>query len=200
MGESLGVVLGGSVWEKLWKLKIPNKIKVFGWRACLDILPTRENLPRRRIIKDDRCGVCSLAKESGYHVLWECGLAQDIWASCPSRLQKGTSGHDDMLHLVEHMQHRLTDDELELFWVQSWLIWNQRNSMLHGGVIQDPGRMNQQVKDYLEEFREAQIHLAISDTIAPVQAWHPPSGLLYKMNFDTVVFANTNSTGFVAII
>ena len=63
---------------KLWKLKIPTKIKVFGWRACLDILPTRENLARRRINEDVGCGVCSLDTETGYHALWGCGLAQDI--------------------------------------------------------------------------------------------------------------------------
>ena len=28
------------VWERLWKLRIPNKIKVFAWRAGLNILPT----------------------------------------------------------------------------------------------------------------------------------------------------------------
>ena len=29
-GESSGEALGGPVWARLWKLKIPNKIKVFG--------------------------------------------------------------------------------------------------------------------------------------------------------------------------
>ena len=33
-------VVGGIVWKTLWKLKVPNKIKVFGWRACCNILPT----------------------------------------------------------------------------------------------------------------------------------------------------------------
>ena len=73
---------GSSVWSKLWKLHMPNKIKVFGWRVCLDILPTRVNLARWRIFEDDSCEVCSLAKETRYHALWECGLAQDIWAGC----------------------------------------------------------------------------------------------------------------------
>ena len=68
-GGSLGVVFGSLVWAKLWKLQIPNKIKLFGWRACLDILPTRVNLARRKILEDDKCEVCLLAKESGYHVL-----------------------------------------------------------------------------------------------------------------------------------
>ena len=35
---------GFQVWKKLWKLRVPNKIKVFGWRACHEILPTRVNL------------------------------------------------------------------------------------------------------------------------------------------------------------
>ena len=123
--RSLGEDFGSSVWSKLWKLHVPNKIKVFRWRVCLDILPTRVNLARRRIVEDDRCEVCSLAKETRFHALWECGLAQDIWAGCSRRLQKGVTTHEDMLQLVDLLQHHLDDDELELFWVQCWLIWNQ---------------------------------------------------------------------------
>ena len=32
------------VWSQLWKLRVPNKIKIFGWRACLNILPSKVNL------------------------------------------------------------------------------------------------------------------------------------------------------------
>ncbi|XP_065631571.1 uncharacterized protein LOC136068397 [Quercus suber] len=133
-------------------------------RACLDILPTRENLARRRIIEDDRCRVCSLAKELGYYVcgMWE---AQDIWVGCPSRLQKGTSGDDDMLHLVESMQRKLTNEELEQFWFQSWIIWNQRNCVLYGGIIQHTGRLNQRAKDYLGEFREHSFGVLATEVI-----------------------------------
>ena len=41
----------------------------------------------------------------------------------------------DMLQLVEDLMDRLTMDEFELFLVQCWIIWNQRNSILHGGTI-----------------------------------------------------------------
>ena len=34
------------VWTQLWKLRIPNKIKIFGWQACLNILPSKVNLAR----------------------------------------------------------------------------------------------------------------------------------------------------------
>lgn len=40
---SIGPV-GGQVWTTLWKTNVPNKIKMFSWRACQDILPTRANL------------------------------------------------------------------------------------------------------------------------------------------------------------
>ena len=156
MGESSREAMGNLIWAKLWKLKIPNKIRVFGWRACLDILPTWANFARRKILTDDRCGVCLQAKESGYHVLWECRLAQDVCAGCSRRLQKGLPGFDDMLQLVEHMQQYLMEEELEFFWVQCWFIWNQRNVVVHGGVIQEPGRLNLRANDYLEEFRVAQ--------------------------------------------
>ena len=66
-----------------------------------------------------------MAKESRYHALWEYGLAQDIWAGCSRRLQKGSSEHEDMLQLFDQLQRQLTNEELKLFWVQCWLIWNQ---------------------------------------------------------------------------
>lgn len=44
VGESSRRLEEGLIWQRLWKSKLPNKIKVFGWRACQDILPTKENL------------------------------------------------------------------------------------------------------------------------------------------------------------
>ncbi|XP_075634549.1 uncharacterized protein LOC142606997 [Castanea sativa] len=40
--ESSRGAVGREVWKSLWKLRVPNKIKVFGWRACRGILPTRD--------------------------------------------------------------------------------------------------------------------------------------------------------------
>ena len=85
MKSSKGVV-GGTVWRTLWNLKIPNKIKVFGWRACRNILPTRVNLAQRRVIQDNRCEVCKTEGETGIHALWNCGVARDVWPGCSVRV------------------------------------------------------------------------------------------------------------------
>ena len=79
------------VWPKLWKLHVPNKIKVFAWRAC-HILPTRDNLVRRKIVETDVCVLCSREAETGVHALWECAVAKDVWSNSIVRIQKCGQG------------------------------------------------------------------------------------------------------------
>lgn len=80
MEESSGVRNRGLIWPRLWKLNLPNKIKVFGCRACQEILPTKENLARRKITEDGICELCKQEAETVLHVLWGCGVARDVWA------------------------------------------------------------------------------------------------------------------------
>ena len=49
---------GQQVWKQLWKVRVLNKMKVFAWRACHEILPTRVNLAKRNIIRDNTCHCC----------------------------------------------------------------------------------------------------------------------------------------------
>ena len=54
----------------------------------------------------------------------------------------------------------------------------------------------------MQEFREAQNLLSVQATSGSVQSrvsWSPPSGLIYKLNFDTVVFEGISALGFRAI-
>ena len=37
------------VWKKLWKLQVPGKIKIFGWRALHGLIPGRAILANRHI-------------------------------------------------------------------------------------------------------------------------------------------------------
>ena len=58
----------------LWKMKVPSsKIKVFGWRDCHDILPTRVNLAKCKIISDNVCHCCKCVPENAVQAIWECG-------------------------------------------------------------------------------------------------------------------------------
>ena len=140
------------VWAALWKLRIPNKIKVFGWRACHDILPTRRNLKKKRVLADESCPFCGLFQESTIHVLWECTTAQDIWHGSVRALQKYGTGQPDFVALLEYLLHRIDKIEVELMLVQACLIWNQRNRVVHGGKFLEPGWLNKRAAELLEEF------------------------------------------------
>ena len=59
-GQNRGLIWAkGLIWTMLWKFWLPNKIKLFGWRACHNILPTKENLVWRRITQDSVCELCN---------------------------------------------------------------------------------------------------------------------------------------------
>ena len=192
--------MGREVWKTLWNLKLPNKIKVFGWRACYRILPTRVNLSKKWIIADNWCEACKTEPETEIHALWNCAVAQDIWASCSTRLQKCHVGLKDMMQLWEQLTVRLTIDEFELFLVQAWLIWNQRNALIHGIQLQEPGILNRRAEDYLAEFRLAHSRLVTSPPSSNLISWRPPPPNRFKLNFDAAMFKEVDASGFGAII
>ena len=37
-------------WTKIWRIQVPHKIRHFTWRACRDILPTKSNLLRWKVL------------------------------------------------------------------------------------------------------------------------------------------------------
>ena len=111
--ESSNGVIGGIVWKTLWKLKVPNKIKVFGWKASCNIPPIRVNLVQRRIIQDNRCEVCKIEAETRIHALCNYGVARDEWAGCLACLQKCVGDQADMLQLIEELIVHSSPNQLE---------------------------------------------------------------------------------------
>ncbi|XP_041011418.1 uncharacterized protein LOC121255205 [Juglans microcarpa x Juglans regia] len=56
-----------SLWKALWKMAMPNKIKIFDWRACKDGLPTKENLMKKQVVTEGHCDFCSHPREDLNH-------------------------------------------------------------------------------------------------------------------------------------
>ena len=126
---------------------------MFGRRASNDILPTKLNLSKRRIIDDAMCPICLRFPESTIHALWECDVARDVWVGSLKILQKGGSGMANMVQLMEYLLVRFESLDMEVVLVQAWLIWNQRNRVVHGGKFHDSSWLNNRAREFLEEFR-----------------------------------------------
>lgn len=50
--ESSSVEGQKKLWQALWKMPVPNKIKVLAWRACRDCLPSKDNLIKKNVVID----------------------------------------------------------------------------------------------------------------------------------------------------
>ncbi|KAK1563015.1 hypothetical protein Q3G72_020842 [Acer saccharum] len=70
-------------WKKLWCLQLPNKIKIFCWKACRNILPAKALLHKRGIIDSDVCPLCTEGPETVDHALWGCKNVKPEWSQCP---------------------------------------------------------------------------------------------------------------------
>lgn len=70
-----------SAMEKVWKMEVPYKIKVFGWRCFINRLPTRDLLVSRGInsISTINCMYCGINPESSLHSLLECCSSVLVW-------------------------------------------------------------------------------------------------------------------------
>ena len=78
--ESSSSAEGQQISKVLWGLKIPSKLKVFRWRAFHEILPTRVNLAKQKILEDVICHCYKRFAKTTLHAVWDCGATQDVWA------------------------------------------------------------------------------------------------------------------------
>ncbi|XP_030924761.1 uncharacterized protein LOC115951750 [Quercus lobata] len=159
----------------------------------------------RQIMRDGDVAESSSGPR-GQHVwakLWNLHVPtkiKDVWAGSQVRLQKHTRDQGDTLQLFESLLERLPVTEFELFLVQAWLIWNQRNTIVYGGKLKDPNWLNKRAVEFLQEFQQAQDKLDIPATQPSVTVWQPPPTSVFKLNFDAAVFAELKCSGFGAII
>lgn len=61
-----------SIWDIIWKAKIPEKVKIFCWRIATNTLATKKNKFRRTISHDDTCDICGNGVEDEYHGVVVC--------------------------------------------------------------------------------------------------------------------------------
>ena len=64
-------------WKGLWRLHMPEKIKLFWWQIGHNVIPVGEWLGKRG--GPIGCPLCSSPIESLRHCLWDCPQAQKVW-------------------------------------------------------------------------------------------------------------------------
>jgi hypothetical protein len=137
-GESSNEGRNERVWQTLWKINCPRVVHLFLWKACNNILPTKENLARRGVTPDDKCPICKLERETVSHSLWSCQAAKDVWLECPMRIQKSPCDEDDFLSIFKRLGERLSVEDLRMLAYVARQIWFRRNGVVFKEVFQSP--------------------------------------------------------------
>ncbi|KAA3466986.1 reverse transcriptase [Gossypium australe] len=67
-------------YNKLWKVDIPLKIKLFIWKISLNYLATRTNMSLRKLTSNNLCPRCGVGEETTNHLFRYCPVSVMIWS------------------------------------------------------------------------------------------------------------------------
>ncbi|KAL0442406.1 UNVERIFIED_CONTAM: hypothetical protein Slati_1963300 [Sesamum latifolium] len=185
----------GSWWRKVWQSKIPNKIKVFVWRACLNALPTSANLSRRIQGFQAGCPLCRTEKEDVMHVLALCPFARQAWGLSSFRSSLIVSGSGDTLTWMQGVALRLDSQELSLFFCFCWALWWCRNRKLMEGKCVNPSQVPPFVSHYFEAFLAQSAGAATRSVSSIPLRWQASLSPFIKLNFDGATFNHGQEMG-----
>ena len=173
------------LWKLIWGLSIPNKVSNLLWRSCLNAIPAKRNLWRRKISPDVICEHCKMCSETVSHALWECSKLLNIWDSIPTfSFQQWCS----FPSLREGMV--------------MWTIWYWRNqlriSCKEFPLLQVIPQATQALADFLR-----------TDPVSPARSsvhtsswvrWSPPLEGSIKINFNGATFQDSGKAGLGVVI
>jgi hypothetical protein len=189
-GESSNPGNGEGIWKVVWQLKIPTAVKIFLWRACHNLLPTKANLMQRGVVEELMCPICLREEESIEHIVWACSSAVDVWCCGPVSLQKSHAQGLCFLELLEIVINRCSRKEVELFAVTARRIWLRRNDVVHGGFLTHTSQVIAEAVMALEDFQRVNEEQANEMRLAVVveeTRWQPPQGNMIKINWDAAI-------------
>jgi hypothetical protein len=191
------------LWKAIWGIDAPRAAKMFVWKACSEILPTKEKLYRKHVTQDPLCPICCLEVETTMHALWECPSAKDVWAECPPRFQKCSYVAADFMSMMEYLLERCTAEEVQLGVIVARQIWHRRNQVVFGGKFTSPKEILTTAQSQMESVcvAEQQIRKQRRPVRRPEAIdWQKPPMGVCKVNWDAAVDNHGRRIGIGAIV
>jgi hypothetical protein len=189
------------LWQNVWNFRGPRALRMFLWRACNNILPTKENLFKRKIVDDPQCAICGAAIETVGHILWSCVAARDVWLENMKPIQKSTSDEIDFQHLFVQLYDRLEVEDFQRFGFVARQLWFRRNKAIFEGDFLSPVRVNQIATAQVEDYAMAELTqkmtsgVATSAGVPRVPCWQKPSTGVVKINWDAAISMSEEMMG-----
>ncbi|XP_074306671.1 uncharacterized protein LOC141641928 [Silene latifolia] len=143
------------MWNRLWKISVWPRVKIFFWQLCSGALATLENIVSR--VKGElhpTCYLCSYFSESCLHLFRDCSVAQWVWNEIGLSWEDGGCGGGEVRDWIEYMWKGMNATDYGKFMVGCWALWEFRNKVAFEGAKIEPARIVQRIWDVVNEGTE----------------------------------------------
>ncbi|KAK3194099.1 hypothetical protein Dsin_025409 [Dipteronia sinensis] len=190
-------------WNLLWSLVLPPKVKIFIWRACLNAVPSLENLYHRKIVAAPSCTRCASHVESTSHALFGCKAARRVWAASHCSGFLALVRRLPVMDALKFLASHLSLDDFGLTCMVTWAIWEDRNALLNCGTTKELEMVIAKATTLVDEFKGSKG--ALCPQVSPTavngpQDWVPPPPGLLKLNVGAAVRRNAGCIGIGVVI
>ena len=188
-----------SFWNKLWSIQVPQKIRLFMWKTCSNILPICIKLFDRKIISNFSCSVYGEEAKTISHMFIDCPIALEVWSKYPlymTLLQFGMCFVD----WVKVILSNLSSLDIEIFFTLAWFIWRHCNEVWlgshPGGIHQIAFKASKYALEYLEVVSDPPLFQEAYES-----KWSPPSSpQFFKVNVASVIFKDKREAGISVVV
>jgi hypothetical protein len=141
--------------RRLWKNRLPMKVRVFMWLACHNRIQSGEVLGGMKWKGNKNCRICNVL-ETTDHIFFHCPLAKFVWASLKEMLgrERVPRGLWDLFEMW--LPLGCNSYNLKFFCVSAvlWGIWLARNKMAIEGIfVQNPTEVVQKICVFLQRWK-----------------------------------------------
>jgi ribonuclease HI len=188
--DGLGQLSDNPVWEKLWKMQVPSKVKKIIWRALHGVVPGKAILADRHIKVSPQCPVCKAGAENIKHMLFTCNRAEEVWKAMGlldyiKQTSLGErSGSSILEDLIRDYQNKTQVlgllNMVESIAVTCWYIWWQRRELVNGKSVTSPTSTGFAIAALTANFVLAS---SVKTTVKETR-WKKPGIGFYKLNTD----------------
>lgn len=145
---------------KLWKLKVPTKVRTFVWLLLQDSILIQQVLITRGCIVTTGCGLCGNTDiETSTHLLWTCQFAKRFWTGLLMHfnLPIPNANQTDLQDTWWKHRFKVISQECPLWdttWpLGMWALWRERNRRFFS-------------------HKSKTVEILINDTTLEIQLWN----------------------------
>jgi hypothetical protein len=201
--SSNGLNSNRHLWAAIWSAQVPPKVRLFMWRACQDILPTKTKLFDKGLLHSVSCLWCEGEPETSSHVLWQCDFSQRIWIACPVNIPSSVSVSMSFKDFVLGCIDVLPKMDMDFLFTIAWEIWNARNRDHWENKVLSVDDIWRKAVSSALDFNEAGllVHGVGGRSVVPMASrWRPPDQGFYKLNMAFYVDPCLNLVGVGSLI